>query len=310
MSGSSLTAFASHPACGRHDTGWRHPDHQGRLPALVRAVYRDMVALHPCLLEIEAIPAAEEDLLLAHTPSYLNTVRAAAAAAAAAGTQQLIPPGVVVSAASWDAATAAAGVSLAAANAVAAGKAQNAFGATRPSGAGAAAGSAGGFSIFNNLAICARHLVQRHGSDRVLVIEVGGSGPSATPSLLAGDRCIRVLSLREAGPAHSPLPVQLPAGMAGAAFLDILDSALAGATAAFDPEYVVAGIGFDALATDPVGSLALEPVDFYALGQRLMEAGGMAARRVVALLEGGYHAAATGEATVQLLRALCGLKAA
>jgi acetoin utilization deacetylase AcuC-like enzyme len=198
---------------------------------------------------------------------------------------------------------------------VAAGKAQNAFGATRPSGAGAAAGSAGGFSIFNNLAICARHLVQRHGSDRVLVIEAGGSGPSATPSLLAGDRCIRVLSLREAGPddagpVHSPLPVQLPTGMAGAAFLDILDSALAGATAGFDPEYVVAGIGFDALATDPVGSLALEPVDFYALGQRLMETGGATAGRIVALLEGGYHAPSTGEATVQLMRALCGLKAA
>ncbi len=24
-------AYISHPDCGRHDTGWRHPEHVGRL---------------------------------------------------------------------------------------------------------------------------------------------------------------------------------------------------------------------------------------------------------------------------------------
>ena len=49
----------SHESCSLHDTGWSHPDHQGRLPALTRAVYRDMVALYEPLLQVEGVPATE-----------------------------------------------------------------------------------------------------------------------------------------------------------------------------------------------------------------------------------------------------------
>ncbi|MGH7648477.1 MAG: hypothetical protein ACREND_10195, partial [Gemmatimonadaceae bacterium] len=31
-------AFISHADCGRHDTGWNHPEHVGRLRAITRAL--------------------------------------------------------------------------------------------------------------------------------------------------------------------------------------------------------------------------------------------------------------------------------
>ncbi|HEU4562374.1 MAG TPA: hypothetical protein VFS20_31380, partial [Longimicrobium sp.] len=57
-------AYVSHEDCSRHDTGWNHPDHQGRMPAIARAVYRDMLTLFDPLLELSATPASAEDLAL------------------------------------------------------------------------------------------------------------------------------------------------------------------------------------------------------------------------------------------------------
>ena len=38
--------FYLHPASPLHDTGWDHPEHQGRLRALSSTVGRDLIALH------------------------------------------------------------------------------------------------------------------------------------------------------------------------------------------------------------------------------------------------------------------------
>ena len=35
------TAFISHSDCGRHDTGWGHPEHVGRIRAIPKALRED-----------------------------------------------------------------------------------------------------------------------------------------------------------------------------------------------------------------------------------------------------------------------------
>jgi hypothetical protein len=40
------TGFFLHPASPLHDTGWGHPEHQGRLRALAQTVGRDLLTLH------------------------------------------------------------------------------------------------------------------------------------------------------------------------------------------------------------------------------------------------------------------------
>src|SRR5690606_2496765 len=120
--------------CSRHDTGWHHPDHQGRLPALMRAVYADMLTLFDPLLEVEGRHASDAELRLLHTPEYLARLRTWTEDAAARS-QVLEPvPGIRVSGASWDAATAAVGSTLTAVDRVLAGDVRNAFCAVRPPG--------------------------------------------------------------------------------------------------------------------------------------------------------------------------------
>jgi acetoin utilization deacetylase AcuC-like enzyme len=312
MADPGLTAFVSHSDCARHDTGWKHPDHQGRLPALVRAVYRDMLQLHRRLMEVEGAHATEEQLLLVHDPEYIRSVESVARAAAESGEVQTLHGDVVLSGASWDAARAAAGLAIAGVDVVMREGARNAFCAARPPGFGAAARRSGGFSVFNNVAIAARHL--RSGVDpaRVLVVEWLGSPGTATRKLLAGDEGVLTVSIGAVGHEEVVSPtargVVLPDGSTGRFFGTAMEAALDDALAGFQPDLILLAAGFDILSGDPVGSLGVEVADVYPLTRALVDrAESVCGGRIVSVLEGGYHPPALGNATVQHLRALTGL---
>lgn len=305
------TGYVTHSDCSRHDTGWRHPEHQGRLPAVARAVYSDMLTLFDFLLEIEAVPAREEDLALAHDRAYIDRVRARAAESDAAGTVLAID-GVILSGASWDAARAAAGAGITAVDAVLAGTIRNAFCAIRPPGSGAHRAAAGGFALFNNAAIAALHL-RRRGVGPVLVLELGAHPGLGTAEILAGERGVAYRGVYQ----RSLLPpgTAAPAGCTGVeegAGIEAVSAALAtlveDAVAEAPPEFVVLSLGCDALAGDPLGGLALEPVDYHRLTLELRaRADDLCGGRLVSLLEGGYAPARMGAAVVQHLRGLAGL---
>src|SRR5690606_10515913 len=81
------TALVLHPDCGLHDTGWGHPEHQGRLPAIINAIHREMPALIGAMLQREATPAGVEDLVRVHADSLVEAVRRAAEEAGREGRQ-------------------------------------------------------------------------------------------------------------------------------------------------------------------------------------------------------------------------------
>lgn len=311
------TAYVSHSDCSLHDPGWGHPEHQGRLPAVARAVYRDMLTLFDPLLEAEARPAEEADLLLAHSPEYVERVRRAAEEAERAGKSLPFGDDVVVSGASWDAALAAAGSALTASRLVLEGTVRNAFCPVRPPGHRVGREGPGGFGLFNSVAVAARHLRERAGLERVLIVEWSAAAGWGTAEIAASDPGLRFLSLHQDAPDDlRPWPagamtVPLPPGSTGEAFLAASRDALDRATADFSPDFLLLSAGFDALASDPRGGLALEPLDFFALTRDLRErADALCAGRLVSVLEGGYDPAATGTAVVHHLRALAGLEAA
>ena len=77
-------AFISSADCGLHDTGWHHPEHTGRLRAVLRAVGRDP-ELFAGVAHREARHATPDELALAHDPAYVARVRALAEASFGAG---------------------------------------------------------------------------------------------------------------------------------------------------------------------------------------------------------------------------------
>lgn len=309
-----VTAYLSHPDCSLHDPGWKYPEHQGRLPAVARAVYREMLELFEPLLEMEGVPATADEIALAHDPGYVAAVRdAATRAREQGGVMEVEPDGTPISGASWDAATAAVGCVLTGARAVAAGQVRNAFCAVRPPGHRVGRRSAGaGHGIFNGAAVAALAALEEGTARRVLVVEWAAAYGRGTAEIAASDPRIHFLSLHAdpTAPPDGPLLRRLPDGSGLPAVLRALDEGIQAAAAASPPDLILLSLGCDALAEDPTGTLTLSPRDFHTLTLRLREAAdALCGGRLVSVLEDGYAPAAMGRAVVAHLRALAGLPA-
>lgn len=286
------TAFVGHFDCARHDTGWGHPDHQGRLPALTRAVHADMLALFEPLLDLEGRHASLEELRLWHSDRYLDLVRDWVARAEANGRPVEIVPRLVASAATWDASLAAVGSVLTAIDAVASGQIRNAFCAVRPPGRDAAEEAPGRFGFLNPLAVGAEYLLDRGIAERVLVVEWGDG---SMPVRVASHGRARIVRL------GSPPDED-------AAFAEEQGRVLGVALGDFSPGFILLSAGFDWLEDDLESGGAVTPAGFHRATARIREvAEAVCGGRLVSVLEGGYGVRGPGAAVVQHLRALAEL---
>ncbi len=320
------TGFYLHPASPLHDTGWGHPEHQGRLRALAAAVERDLLTLVGHVEQRDTPEAAEDQLLRVHTTAHVARVREACAEAEARQQILSLDPDTKVSPASWEAARGSAGAAVAAVEAVADGHLGAAFVAARPPGHHATPSQAMGFCLFNSVAVAARHLQATKRAERVLIVDWDVHHGNGTQDAFWEDGSVLFLSLHQfphypgTGAAHESgagkgagytLNVPLPAYTPRAEYRSRFQDAVAKAVRKMPPDFVLVSSGFDCLAGDPLGALLLEPDDLFEMTREVIEmtrasAGG----RVVALLEGGYEPSRIGRGTVQVIRALAGLERA
>jgi acetoin utilization deacetylase AcuC-like enzyme len=319
----AATGFFLHPASPLHDTGWGHPEHQGRLRALAQTVGRDLLTLHGHVEQMECAEAALDDLLRVHTPGHVETVRQACALAAERQTLVALDTDTKVSAASWEAALGSAGAAIAAVRAVIDGDLRTAFVAARPPGHHATPDRAMGFCLFNSVAVAARWL-QAHGhSERVLIVDWDVHHGNGTQDAFYEDPTVSFVSLHQS--PHYPgtgaaeergagrgdgttLNVPLPAATPRDEYRAHFERAVREATSDFAPDFVLVSSGFDVMAGDPLGGMLLEPEDLHAMTRFLVEEVAESCDgRVVALLEGGYAPERLGAGAVAVIRALAGL---
>ena len=304
-------AFISHSDCGRHDTGWGHPEHVGRLRAVLRAVGRDP-ELFQQLAHSEGRHATEAELALAHDPAYVARVRQLAESGGGR-----LDADTVESEGSWDAGTAGAGCVLDAVDMVADGRARRAFCAVRPPGHHALRADAMGFCLFGNVAVAARYARERHDLARVLIVDWDVHHGNGTQALVESEPDIRFVSMHQwpwypgtgpaedRGPHRSVWNVPMAGGLAPATYVAALERAIDQATTAWTPDLVIVSAGFDSLADDPLGGFTREMEHVDHLTRTLAaRADAWCGGRLVSALEGGYAPERVGEASVVHLRAL------
>jgi len=309
--GEGPVAFISHRDCGRHDTGWGHPEHVGRLRAITRAL-RNSPALFESVEQIEGRHATVDEITLSHSADYV------------AGIQRLVAggggrsdPDTVVSEGSWDAATASAGCALTAVDRAMSGSGARSFCAIRPPGHHALKARSMGFCIFGNIAIAARYAQSSHGIERVLIVDWDVHHGNGTQALLEDDPAIHFVSMHQwpwypgtgaaddRGLHENVWNLPMPAGLAPERYVDTMQRGIDAATLAFVPDIVLISAGFDSLAGDPLGGFTLEPEHIAILTHGLVEqARSWCAGRIVSVLEGGYAPDRLAEGCMAHLAAL------
>ncbi|HUX32765.1 MAG TPA: histone deacetylase [Gemmatimonadaceae bacterium] len=304
-------AYLSHSDCGRHDTGWGHPEHVGRLRAVPRALREDVDLFH-AVQHVEGRHATATELALVHDPAYVARVRDLAAAGGGR-----LDPDTVVSEGSWDAARAAAGCVLDGVDMAFDGRATRSFSVVRPPGHHALRDRAMGFCLFGNVALAAHYARQAKGAERVLIVDWDVHHGNGTQALVEDTPDIRFVSMHQwpwypgtgaagdRGPHRSVWNVPMAAGLPPQRYVDAFLAAVDEAARRFTPDLVLISAGFDSLAGDPLGGFTLELEHVTALTRAMVErAEGWCGGRVVSALEGGYAPDRVGAACVAHLRAL------
>ena len=291
----------THPACAAHDPGPGHAERPARLAAVTDALR----ATWPALDWHEAPPATRGQLLRVHDDALLALVLDTPVADRIA-----LDPDTCLGPGSAEAALRSAGAGVAAVDAVMAGDADRVFCAVRPPGHHATGSVAMGFCLFNSIAVAAAHACDRHGLERVAVIDFDVHHGNGTQDIFDTDPRVMYLSSHQAplypdsGYADergvgNVVNAPLPLGADGEVFRQAWQDTLLPALDGFRPQLVLVSAGFDGHRLDPLAQLQLEASDYaWLTGELVAIADRHAHGRLVSMLEGGYDLQALAECSV------------
>ena len=302
------TALFTHPDCMLHEMGAGHPESPARLRAILLALESSGLAARLDLRE--APEAARAHLERVHDATHVDMVFSTAPASGYA----YLDPDTSMNSKSLSAALRAAGAVVSATDMVVSGQADNAFCAVRPPGHHATPQRPMGFCIFNNVAIGAMHAIEKHGLERVAVLDFDVHHGNGTEDAFHEDPRVMLCSTfqhpyypycgADSGNEHI-INVPLPAMTDGRGFRAAVERFWLPALEDFGPQMVFVSAGFDAHRDDPLAYLKLDDADYRWVTERLMDVAARHAQgRIVSTLEGGYNTEALGRCVVEHVAAL------
>jgi len=305
------TLILHHDDCLRHDPGRRHPEGAARIAAVMNGV-KDI----PGTEVLPAPRATFEQLRLAHAPDYWERLVELEPTSEPGEHPVALDPDTLLSAGSIDATLRGSGAACFAVDQLIAGKAKNAFCATRPPGHHAEAELAMGFCLLNHAAVAARHAQATHGIDRVAILDFDvhhGNGTQAifetSPEVLFVSSHQMPLYPGTGYPEETGcgniLNLPLPPGAGSSPFRAAWSGHGLPVLERFGPDLIIVSAGFDAHERDPLGQLELQDGDFgWITGEICAYAGTACGGRVISILEGGYDLEALASASAAHVTAL------
>lgn len=280
----------------KHDTGPNHPESFQRLIAIrekleSRSYYSNFQQLTPR-------PATIKEIELVHGREYIHSVDNLCNRNGG-----FLNSDTVVSADSYAAALLAAGVGLAAADALLAGQLKRALLLVRPPGHHGLQNQAMGFCLFNNVAVCARHLRQNN-VNRVAILDWDVHHGNGTEAIFYDDPHVLFISLHQyphypgtgaaedtgVGPgAGFTLNLPMAAGVGDAEYRQAFEKQILPQLEAFAPEILLLSAGFDAHHKDPLGGINLNTKMYEWMTRQVVEFSEKNCKYgLISFLEGGY----------------------
>ena len=299
--------FGYREACLRHDTGARHPETADRLRAIKRGLAKEhgVVYEEGRLATVEEVTAVHDDAYVEEVESFCDD---------GGGTWDA---DTVAVEATWEAALAAAGLSVRAATAALDGAdgRETPFAIGRPPGHHAEYDDAMGFCFFNNVAVAAAAALERDNVDRVAVFDWDVHHGNGTQDIFYDDDSVFYASvherglfpgtgnLRETGTGAgqgTTLNVPYPGGCGDPEYLAAVDETVAPAVRRYDADLLLVSAGFDAHRKDPISRQRVSTEGYGFLARRMRELADACDAPLAFVLEGGYGLEALAESVRKL----------
>jgi acetoin utilization deacetylase AcuC-like enzyme len=295
----------------QHETG-DHPENKFRLNAINDAI--DRVGIEQEMIKVAPREAAREDLLRVHGEAHIEKVLNAFEKG-----ETYLDPDTVVSPGSAKAALMSAGAGLAAADEIMSGKAKTAFCSVRPPGHHAEPDVAMGFCLFNNIAVTARYLQEKHNLEKILILDWDVHHGNGTEKAFYEDDSVYYISLHQYPfyPGTGSLNdtgngkglgynknYPMPAGTGDEQYLETFNEGIVPILKDYKPDFILLSAGFDAHERDRLASIELSSPVFGDFTKIIKEASESADGRIISFLEGGYELNALAASVVCHLREL------
>lgn len=215
---------------------------------------------------------------------------------------------------SFEVAKLAAGSVLNAIDVVLGNQAAAAFCAVRPPGHHAERGRPMGFCLFNNVAIGARYAQQKHGIERVAILDWDVHHGNGTQHIFEADPAVLYISLHQypfypgtgAGSERGigkgegyTMNFPFPAQTGEEKYLSIVNEAIVPAISKYMPGLLIISAGFDAHKDDPLGGMELTGSSFAKMTDLVRHIA-----PIVSVLEGGYNLGALAQSVEKHLESL------
>lgn len=306
------TAYISHAACHRHDTGEGHPENARRISAIEDRFITS--GLFDVLRRFDAPEVTDTQLLRVHTREHLDAVEAMVPENGYAR----LDPDTVVSKDSLAAALRAAGAVVKGVDLVIGGEMESAFCGVRPPGHHAESQRAMGFCLYNNIAVGAAHALETHGIEKIAIVDFDVHHGNGTEEIFRDDERVLFCSTFQHPfyPFTPPLPnaanrvnVPLKATAKSAEFRAAVNQHWLPALERFEPQMIFVSAGFDAHVDDDMSNVSLTDADFRWVSEQIVDVAARFSRsRIVSALEGGYERNSLARCVDMHVRVLMGLQ--
>ena len=294
-----------------HDMGSHHPECPARIAAIEDHLLATGILAH--LLDVDAPQATRDQLLRVHDGDYMDAIEASVPKRGLVH----LDPDTAMNPHSYHAALRAAGAVVKATDMVMSGEAKNAFCNVRPPGHHAERARAMGFCFLNNVAVGAAHALERHGLERVAIVDFDVHHGNGTEDIFRDDPRVMMVSTFQhpfypysgvGGRSERMVNIPLAAYSSGIQFREAVEKFWVPALERFQPRMVFVSAGFDAHRDDDMAALNLVESDYAWVTERLVAyADRFCGGRIVSTLEGGYELDALARSVAVHLRALARL---
>ncbi len=225
----------------------------------------------------------------------------------------------------YDAALYAAGGGIEAVDRVIERESENALVLCRPPGHHAEYEKAFGFCFINNIAVAAKHLLEKHGVKRVLIVDYDAHHGNGTQRSFYSTKDVLYIGLHQDGRTLFPgsgFPNEIGVGEGEGYTVNLAMYPGAGDISynrafsevvepiadSYNPDFILVSVGYDGHFMDPLTNLGLTTSGFTMMNSRLKElANSFSNGRIVCFLEGGYNLEVMGMCSLNLVQELAGL---